>query len=228
LSRFRSSWLTLSVTRGLDPRVHPFHKKMDCRVKPGSDAELDQSGWNLGYATNKIKFQARERNLQSLTSLMEWLQATSLAVFIHKTSWAFTTVELVHVIAVALVVGTIAIVDLRLLGLVSAKRPFTELSRAVLPYTWAAFVLAVAAGSLLFISQATKYFASPVFWIKMSLIVLAGINMLIFELITARGAQKWNLDPTPPLPARLAGAISLTCWALVVAFGRWISFTLPQ
>jgi hypothetical protein len=166
--------------------------------------------------------------LQSLNSLMEWLQATSVAVFIHKTPWAFTTVELVHVIAVSLVVGTIAIVDLRLLGLISAKRPFTELSRAVLPYTWAAFVLAVAAGSLLFMSQATKYFASPVFWIKMSIIVLAGINMLIFELITARGAQKWNLDPTPPLPARLAGGISITCWALVVAFGRWISFTLPQ
>lgn len=166
--------------------------------------------------------------MQSLTSLMEWLQATSVAVFIHKTPWAFTTVELVHVIAVSLVVGTIAIVDLRLLGFISAKRPFTELSRAVLPYTWAAFVLAVAAGSLLFMSQATKYFASPVFWIKMSIIVLAGINMLIFELITARGAQKWNLDPTPPLPARLAGGISITCWALVVAFGRWISFTLPQ
>ena len=166
--------------------------------------------------------------MQPLTGLMEWLQATSVAVFIHKTPWAFTTVELVHVIAVALVVGTIAIVDLRLIGFASARRPFTELSRAVLPYTWAAFVLAVAAGSLLFMSQATKYFASPVFWIKMSLIVLAGINMLIFELITARGAQKWNLDPTPPLPARLAGGISLACWALVVGFGRWISFTLPQ
>jgi uncharacterized membrane protein len=166
--------------------------------------------------------------LQSLTSLMEWLQATSWAVFIHKTPWAFTTVELVHVFAVALVVGTIAIVDLRLLGFASAKRPFTELSRAVLPYTWAAFVLAVAAGSLLFMSQATKYFVNPVFWIKMSIIVLAGINMLVFELITARGAPKWNLDPTPPRPARLAGGISLACWALVVGFGRWISFTLPQ
>jgi uncharacterized membrane protein len=165
--------------------------------------------------------------VQSLTGLMEWLQALSWAVFIHKTKWAFTTVELVHVFAVALVIGTIAIVDLRLVGLIAAKRPFTELSRAVLPYTWAAFVLAVAAGSLLFISRATDYFVNPIFWIKMSIIALAGINMLIFELITARGAQKWNLDRIPPLPARLAGGISLTCWALVVGFGRWISFTLP-
>jgi hypothetical protein len=165
--------------------------------------------------------------VQSITELMKWLEATSPAVFIHKTAWAFTTTELIHVFAIAMVVGTIAIVDLRLLGLVSTKRPFTELSKQVLPYTWAAFVLAVIAGSFLFISQATAYFANPVFWIKMTLIVLAGINMLIFELITARGAQQWDLAPTPPLPARLAGGISITCWVLVVTFGRWVSFTLP-
>jgi hypothetical protein len=179
-------------------------------------------------ARNKTKkLQTRELNLQSLTGLMEWLQASSLAVFIHQTAWAFTTIELAHVIAISLVVGTIAIVDLRLLGLISTKRSFTELSRAILPYTWAAFVVAVTAGSLLFVSRATAYFVNPVFWIKMSIIVLAGINMLVFELITVRGAQKWDLEPAPPLPARLAGGISITCWALVVVFGRWISFTLP-
>ena len=65
--------------------------------------------------------------MQSVTKFMEWLQASSLAVFIHKTPWAFTTIELVHVFAISLVIGTIAIVDLRLLGLASTKRPFTEL-----------------------------------------------------------------------------------------------------
>ena len=167
--------------------------------------------------------------MQSLTKLMEWLQASSLAVFIHKTAWAFTTIELVHVFAISLVIGTIAIVDLRLLGLASTKRPFTELARGLLPWTWAAFVLATMAGSLLFISQATEYFVNTAFWIKMSVMVLAGINMLIFEFITVRGVQKWDLKPTPPLPARLAGGISLTCWALVVIFGRWTGFTmLPE
>ena len=167
--------------------------------------------------------------MQSLTKLMEWLQASSLAVFINKTAWAFTTIELVHVFAISLVIGTIAIVDLRLLGLASTKRPFTELARGLLPWTWAAFVLAMMAGSLLFISQATEYFVNTTFWIKMSIMVLAGINMLIFELITVRGVQNWDLEPTPPLPARLAGGISLTCWALVVIFGRWTGFTmLPE
>jgi hypothetical protein len=166
--------------------------------------------------------------LQSLTDLMDWLEATSLAVFIHRTAWAFTTVELVHVFAISLVVGTIAMVDLRLLGLASTKRPFTELAGQVLPFTWVAFVLAVTAGSLLFISQATAYFASTTFRIKMLVIVLAGINMLVFELITVRGVQDWDRKPVPALPARLAGGISLTCWILVVIFGRWTGFTVMR
>jgi hypothetical protein len=160
---------------------------------------------------------------------MEWLQASSLAVFIHQSKWAFTTIEVVHVIAISLVIGSIAIVDLRLLGIASTRRPFTQLAREVLPWTWAAFALAAVAGSLLFISQATAYFASTTFWIKMSIMLLAGINMLVFEFMTVRDVQKWDLDPTPPLPARLAGGISFTCWVLVFIFGRWTGFTvLPE
>jgi hypothetical protein len=81
--------------------------------------------------------------VQSVSALLEGLQAWSWAIFIHKKAWAFTTIEVVHVFAVSLVLSTIAFVDLRLLGFGSTKRPFTELSRQVLPFTWAAFVLAV-------------------------------------------------------------------------------------
>lgn len=170
--------------------------------------------------------QARELIVQSL---MEWLEATSLAVFIHQNPWAFTTVQVIHVAAISLVVATIAMVDVRLLGFASTKRPFVELARGILPYTWAAFIVAVAAGSLLFISRATEYYVNPVFLIKMFLIVVAGINMLVFELITVRGVEEWNLKPIPPRAARLAGGISLACWMLVVVFGRWTDFVItPQ
>src|SRR5262245_18420551 len=123
---------------------------------------------------------------------MEWLQALPLAVFIHKTPWAFTTIEIIHVFAISLVVATIAIVDLRLLGLTSTKRPFTELATGFLPWPWAAFALAVAAVSLLFISQAVAYVGNTVLWVKMGVLALAVINMLVFELITVRGVSAWD------------------------------------
>lgn len=164
--------------------------------------------------------------MQSITAFLDTLQSSSWAVFIHKKAWAFTTVEVVHVFAVSMLLGTIVIVDFRLLGFASTKRPFAELSRQILPFTWTAFVLAAIAGSLLFISRATDYFTDPVFWIKMSLIAVAGINMMIFEFITVRDVQKWNLNPTPPPRARLAGGISIACWVLVVVFGRLIAFSL--
>jgi uncharacterized membrane protein len=164
----------------------------------------------------------------SVTAFLQSLEASSWGAFIHNKAWAFTTVEVVHVFAVSLLLGTIMIVDLRLLGIAAAKRPFTDLARQVLPFTWAAFVIAVIAGALLFISRATEYFANPVFWTKMALIVLAGINMIIFEFITARGAEKWSLDAPLPPAARLAGAISITSWILVIFFGRLIHFTLLE
>ncbi len=164
--------------------------------------------------------------MEAVNAILTWLEKTSLAQFIHESKWAFTTIEVVHVVAISLVIGSIAIVDFRLLGLASTKRPFTQLAREVLPWTWVAFALAAIAGSLLFISQATAYFMTTTFWIKMSIMVLAGINMLIFEFITVRGVKEWDLNPTPPLPARLAGGISFTCWVLVFIFGRWTGFTV--
>src|SRR5262245_52897604 len=112
------------------------------------------------------------------TGLMQWLESTSLAMAIHDSKPLFTTIEVIHVFAVSLVIGTISMVDLRLLGFASTKRSFTELARVVLPWTWVAFAIAAMAGSLLFISRATEYWASTTFWIKMSIMALAGINML--------------------------------------------------
>jgi hypothetical protein len=140
--------------------------------------------------------------------------------------WAFPNLEAVHVIALALVVGTIAVVDLRLLGLASLGSSVSRLCLDVLPWTWGAFILAVTTGSLMFVSHASDYFDNTAFRIKLLLLVAAGLNMLVFQLLTRPGIARWDRDASPPLPARLAGAISLTCWIAVVFFGRWIGFTM--
>ena len=167
--------------------------------------------------------------MPSIDNLLQWFESSSLAIFIQQSAWAFPAIETVHVIAVALVVGTISVVDLRLLELASTGRPITRLCREILPITWAAFVLAAIAGTLMFISQAMEYFVSYAFRVKFFIMALAGINMLVFQLITYRRVSNWDRGTAIPLAGRLAGAISLTCWIGIVFFGRWIGFTnMPE
>ena len=97
----------------------------------------------------------------------------------------------------------------------------------VLPCTWAAFVAAAITGALLFSSNATGYAHNSYFQAKFVFLVLAGINMSVFHLFVGRDIERWGASPhATPLPARIAGGVSLLVWIGVVACGRWVGFTL--
>src|SRR4051812_8114496 len=104
-----------------------------------------------------------------LKSFCQWLENTAVASFVSQSTWAFPTVETIHVFALVVVVGTIAIVDLRLLNVASRNRPVTQVSNDVLPVTWSAFGLAVLTGGLLFSSKASHYLDNWPFRIKIGL-----------------------------------------------------------
>ena len=159
-----------------------------------------------------------------LLDLCTWLEATPFAVAITESAWMFPTIETVHVLALTLVVGSIAMLDLRLLSVSTRNLGVMQLSDEILPWTWGAFVVAATTGALMFASAATKYYGNWPFRIKMVLMLLAGINMAIFHLGAYRVAHEWNhTHPTPP-PARLAAGLSLLFWIGVVAAGRWVGF----
>jgi hypothetical protein len=157
--------------------------------------------------------------------LLEWLQGTPLAVAVAE-EW-FPLVESVHVLTMALVAGTIFIVDTRLLGLTSTRLPFSYVSQRLLPWTWWAFAGSVLTGSLMFMSNATGYYGNPPFRIKMLLLLLAGVNMLVFQKVTFRSVSAWDAT-RPPAAARLAGTLSLGLWCGVIGFGRWIGFVIGK
>jgi len=162
-----------------------------------------------------------------LDALLRWLEATSVATAIRENEIFFPWIESVHVLAITLVVGSIAIVDLRLLGLASLDRAVNLLTREVLPYTWVAFAVAATTGALLFSSNAKTYAHNFFFQGKMILLILAGINMSLFHVFTGRGIDRWGeAAARPPFPAKIAGAVSLMLWVAVIGFGRWIGFTL--
>jgi hypothetical protein len=158
--------------------------------------------------------------------LLTWLQETPLAQYIRESEWAFPTIESLHVIALTIVFGTIAVVDLRLCGLASTNRRFTEIADELLPWTWGAFVLAVIFGSLLFTSHALIYFNNTAFRLKFIFMFFAAVNMLVFELVVRRGVSQWNVGKKIPWPARLAGVLSLIFWTASVYLGRQTGWTM--
>ncbi len=163
----------------------------------------------------------------SLHTLLVALQSTSWATAIREDDTLFPVIESLHVLAITFVVGTISMVDLRLLGVTSRQRAVSQLTAEILPWTWGAFVVAVITGSLMFASSATKYIANPPFQIKLVMLLLAGVNMAVFHLVTQRNIAHWDEHPVTPVGAKIAGGLSLLFWLGAITAGRWIGFVNP-
>ena len=140
----------------------------------------------------QLVFEAAYLEPMDIATLLKSIQASGLASWIRDSLYAFPLIESFHVIGLAMVFGTIAIVDLRLLGLAWGKRPFSRVTQDIMKWTWVAFALTVTTGGLMFITNATVYFYNFQFRSKMVLIALAGINMLVFELRTGRDKHRWD------------------------------------
>jgi hypothetical protein len=151
-----------------------------------------------------------------LDRLLTSLQDTAIATAIREGDGLFPWIESAHVLALTLVIGSIAVVDLRLIGWTSRERSVVQTTGGTLPVTWCAFVAAVLSGGLLFSSNATTYAHNAFFQIKMLLIAGAGLNMLAFHVFLGRGSHAWTTADLTPL----------VLWIAVVACGRWIGFTL--
>jgi hypothetical protein len=162
--------------------------------------------------------------LKAFTEFLHWLETTPLAIFISQSTYGFSALDMVHVAAISVVFGMIAMLDLRLSGAAFSEFSVTDLSRQVLPWTWTAFVIAAITGVLMFMGQAVKYSVNFAFLVKIALMALAGLNVLVFHFITFRGVGKWDHGVAAPWSARLAGALSLAIWIAVAAYGRFTAY----
>ena len=161
-----------------------------------------------------------------MLDIFQTLQNTSIATAIREGDSLFPWIESIHVLAIVTVVGTISIIDMRLIGLPAHRKSVRKLMQDVLPLTWGAFALAVVTGSLLFSSRATKYVTIIWFVSKMVLLLLAGLNMVYFHIITYRSIHLWDELAETPRAAKVAGTMSLLLWIGVVFCGRLVGFVL--
>ena len=163
-----------------------------------------------------------------LAAFLHWLEATGLATRIRESLLLFPLIESMHVFALSLVFGTIAVIDLRLLGVASSKRTFSRMASDILKWTWAAFALSVITGSMMFITNAHVYYQNSYFRIKMLLLLLSGVNMAIFELTARKTIHRWDRNPSAPPFGKAAAALSLAMWIAIIFMGRLTGFTTSR
>ena len=153
-----------------------------------------------------------------------WMNETPWSVALRESFYVWPILEASHVMTLMLFVGTIIMVDLRMLGLVYRNVPLSEMDRRILPLTVAGFILLVITGLLLFYAKPLVYYHSLFFRLKILLIVAAMINILVYHFRIQKDMAAWDSDPKPPRSARISAAISLSAWVFVVITGRMIAY----
>lgn len=147
----------------------------------------------------------------------EWLTTSPWANFMNGPEWAFPIIESLHFVGLALSIGTIAIIDLRLLGLGIRRQTASELAADLDPWTRSGLAMMLITGLLMFSADAVNYHYNPAFQFKMTCLLLALLFHFTFH-------HKVIRSEVSPVAARLAGGLSLALWTAVVGGGRMIAF----
>jgi hypothetical protein len=158
---------------------------------------------------------------------MEWLANTPLSVTIRESLWGYPIIETVHVLGLCLFLGFTVILDLRLLGVAMKQTPASEICHRLEPWMVAGFAVMITSGALLFYGDPAKFYGSVFMRIKFAMLILAGLNVLIFKKGTWRTVREWDMKDATPAGARIAAGLSLSLWFCIVAAGRAIAYFLP-
>ena len=150
-----------------------------------------------------------------LLSFFDWLQHIPWIVAITGSVVGSATVWLIHYLSFFLLVGTIAFVDLRILGIAGRRQGLANLAGQLFPWMWLGLILAVLSGFIMFAGYAKTYYDFWVFLIKMGVFLLA----VVFGIIVERNVPKWDRLPTIPIGAKALAFISLALWIGVILAG---------
>jgi hypothetical protein len=143
----------------------------------------------------------------------EWMQRSPVGDFMRSSQVVFPIFEIIHLIGLALFVGTLLLTDLGLLGIALRRQPIHQAAAALAPWTWTGFAILLLTGPFMFIAQAAKWHDNPVFWIKMLLLTIA----TVFQWSVRRKI-------TRPAPAKLIGAVSLVLWVSIALSSKMMEY----
>lgn len=153
-----------------------------------------------------------------MEAALQALEATGLAQALRMSRWGYAGLSAAHILALALLVGAILPLDLRLMG-AWPRIPRAMLARVLVPFAALGLLLAMATGALLFSVRATEYAALGVFQLKLGLVAAGTLAAL-----TLHAAHGWQLVGAPCARLRLHALVSASCWLGALVCGRLIGF----
>jgi hypothetical protein len=159
-------------------------------------------------------------------NICQWVEGTPLGLFVRESLWGFPALVAIHILGLAVSAGTVVWFDFRLLGASMRRVPVSTVYRQIMPWAFGGFGVMFVSGGLLLSGFAAAAYGNLYFRIKVTALLLAGVNALIYHAVTERRIAQWNTAARPPLAARMAGLISVVLWAIVIMAGRMMSYTL--
>ena len=162
----------------------------------------------------------------AILEILNRLEQTDLSILVRESLWVFPVLVSIHILGLTLSVGTLVWFDLRLLGIGIRHCAVSRLYGRLKPWMISSFLVMAVSGAMLFTGFATLAYQNVFFRIKVAALVVAGVNALVFHLVTERRIGEWDEARVLPMPARLAGLISIICWTVVILVGRMTAYTM--
>jgi hypothetical protein len=162
--------------------------------------------------------------LRSLDAFCAHLSETALSQALQTTEWVIPAIQTVHIIAVATVITSILMVDLRLMGVAARNQPIAAVANRYLPPVWYALPVLLATGTALIIAEPSRALQNWVFILKMCLLLLAAGVTLACQIPLRKDAGYWDESQARRRQVRLMGLLSLPLWIAILFAGRWIAY----
>jgi hypothetical protein len=150
-----------------------------------------------------------------MIQLSDWLQHNSLIIALNSSAWTAAPLEVLHYFSMFILVGSIAVVDLRVLGLAGRGQSVTSLAERLFPWMWLGLALNFLTGFLMFGVNATAYVTDPIFHAKMTVTLAA----VVFGLIVQWNVPRWDKTVHIPLLAKVVAVVSLLLWVGAILAG---------
>lgn len=159
-----------------------------------------------------------------LLGLARWLDTHAWSTALHESLYMYAWIETTHVLTLAVFLGMLFVIDLRMLGLIFPEVPASRIAAALDRPMMIGFAVMIATGLLLYYAIPERTTQSIWFRIKVVLLVAAGINAWLFRKRMKSADASWDHAPRAPRRLRVGAGLSLALWAGVVVTGRAIAY----